>query len=211
MYGSGQVWTVSPDIKRPHYFKHHGYDVINYSDGLRTYVDKFLCFLLLRKNYLLYCDLSKLAFSWLLNYRRKNKLWTIHFEIKLYLMYFIVQSWSWNISHSTITTLLRRQFAWNVKVYFRGIIRKLFLWARWQTDYILFIFPRKKDLTFYAYCLLNRQFALNVNLFSGENILKCHLLKFLPSMLSIQGSGFNVMGRQLCQNCFASLLKRDLL
>ena len=55
---------------------------------------------------------------------------------------------------------------------------------------ICFIFPRKQSLTLQANCLNRRQFAWNVKACFLEkirkNIWKCHLLKFLPSMLSIK-------------------------
>ena len=50
---------------------------------------------------------------------------------------------------------------------------------------ILFLFVQKKASTSYANCFLRRQSALNVQPIFWENISKCHLLKFLPSMLNV--------------------------
>ena len=57
---------------------------------------------------------------------------------------------------------------------------------------IFLIFPRKKNLTFYANCvvLIRRQCACNIKTcFLGKirkNILKCRLLKYLLSMHSVK-------------------------
>ena len=69
------------------------------------------------------------------------------------------------------------------------------LWA-YSADDKLWIFflilfpPRKWALTFHANCLWWRQFAWNVKVeFLGKNmrnIPRCHLLKFISSMLSIR-------------------------
>ena len=63
------------------------------------------------------------------------------------------------------------------------------IFSKRQIDDIFLIFPSKQDLTFHANCLLRRQFAWNVkSCFLGKirkNISKCHLLKILPRVLSV--------------------------
>ena len=62
--------------------------------------------------------------------------------------------------------------------------------SRWQTDDMFLIFPRKWDLAHHANLLIRRQFAWHVKSYVLEkkkkNIPKCYLVKFLPSMWSVE-------------------------
>ena len=81
---------------------------------------------------------------------------------------------------------------WTVRQTFSvNLYQSLGIFSRWQIDDIFLIFPSKQDSTFYANCLLRRQFAWNVkSCFLGKirkNISKCRLLKILPRVLSVKG------------------------
>ena len=80
------------------------------------------------------------------------------------------------------------------------------LWADSVDDWDIFlIFPRKQDLTFHADCLLRRQLESNVKSFfsrkNEKNISICHLLKFLPNMLSVKVLGVLIFDIQTFVCC----------
>ena len=68
------------------------------------------------------------------------------------------------------------------------------LWVKFSADDILkcFTFRRKKDLTFYANCLLRRQFAWNVRSYflgkkkKSKNIINLSSAEFTHSVLSVE-------------------------
>ena len=81
---------------------------------------------------------------------------------------------------------------------------------------ILFIFPRKQDLTFHVDCLQCRQTALNVKFcFLGKN--KKNIINFLSAeyvqgMVKVKENGHTFMGgNSFLPDLFAFKMKRGLL
>ena len=113
-------------------------------------------------------------------YREKSKVWHSMWILR------------WNVKQYFLWKIIKAYFKILSAAATNGTITVITFWANSTDDKLMTVFlfyPENRFWHFMQRCLLRRQFIWNVKACFLEkirkNISKCHLLKFLPSILTI--------------------------